>query len=394
MESVHYSEDCRRVYGTRVVIYWYTGQPGHGKSLHAIERAMDFVKSGRVVYACNVKDLNYEKTGMLPMTPEQFIDWPNSLPDGSVVLVDECYQHGMLNKLPPGSKLPKHVDELARHRHRGLDFIFVSQSPSRQCHEFIVDLIEEQIHVRRMFGTKFVELRKFDRHERNPEKARPISVTRQTLNRKSKGLYTSTVLDTTEKRVPWYYYALAAAIVVVPIYAWWIIGKVGHKLAHDDGEQTAQYAAQPGANGARSATVATGVAAQQSALRSTDYVAWMRPRVPSQPWTAPAYDGLTVPHDPPRVFCMSSGRMHGKQWVSESCTCLTDQGTRYRMDHMLCARIAQDGQYEPFLTRAVDAIQGNTGQQQFRQLSERRAIGSDQEFGSHASYGNDGLGAY
>lgn len=376
------------------MIFWYTGQPGHGKSLHAIERAMDFVAAGRIVYACNVKGLDYEKTGMQEMTPEQFKDWPNSLPDGSVVLVDECYQHGMLPKRPPGAKLPAHVDELARHRHRGLDFIFVSQSPSKQCDEFIVDLIEEQIHVRRMFGTKFVELRKFDRHERNPEKARPLSVQRHTLNRKSKGLYVSTVLDTSEKRVPWYYYALGVALVVVPIYGWWILGRVGDKLSGETLSPPAQSDKAAGADGARSATAATAAQEQPKPLRETDYVAWLTPRVPSQPWTAQAYDGLTVPREPPRIFCMSSGRMIGKAWKVESCKCLTDQGTTYNLDMMTCGRISRDGQYEPFLVRVDDTMQGNTGHQQFKELREQQARGTTAPFGSVASYGNHGLAEY
>lgn len=376
------------------MIYWYTGQPGHGKSLHAIERSMNFVADGRTVYACNVKELDFEKTGMVPMTPEEFKTWPASLPDGAVVLVDECYQHGMLPKRAPQSKLPAWVDELARHRHRGLDFIFVSQSPSKQCDEFIVDLIEEQIHVRRMFGTKFVELRKFDRHERNPEKARPLSVTRHTLNRKSMGLYKSTVLDTTEKRIPWYYYALGVALVAVPLYAWWIIGKVGNKLAHTDGTELAYDPNAPEAHGARSATSAPGAEPKVKSLRETDYIAWLKPRVASQPWTAPAYDSLTVGHEPPRVFCMSSGRMVGKVWLIESCTCKTDQGTRYNMDKTTCGLVSMEGQYEPFLVRVDNSMQGNTGQQQYKELRENRVTGTEQPLGSTAAYGRDALGAY
>ena len=373
------------------MIYWYTGQPGHGKSLHAIERAMDFRAAGRVVYACNVNGLDYEKTGIKPMTPDEFKDWPNSLPDGSVVLVDECYQFGMLAKRPPRATLPQHVDELARHRHRGLDFIFVSQSPSKQCDEFIVDLIEEQIHVRRLFGTNFVELKKFDRHESNPAKARALSTTRHTLNRKSKGLYKSTVLDTSERRIPWYYKLLAVMLIVVPLFGWYIINKVGAKLAHKDGQQLLVDGAAPGADGARSATAPTGAAAPKPSLRETDYIAWLTPRVPGQPWTAPAYDQLTVSREPPRVFCMSSGHMVGKLWLVESCTCKTEQGTRYNMDRTRCGLISMEGQYEPFLVRVDEQMHNNTGQQQYKELTQLRATGTTQPYGTQANYGAHGL---
>lgn len=376
------------------MIYWYTGQPGHGKSLHAIERAMDFVAAGRVVYACNVNGLDYEKTGMKPMTPDEFKDWPNSLPDGSVVLVDECYQFGMLAKQPPRATLPHHVDELARHRHRGLDFIFVSQSPSKQCHEFIIDLIEEQIHVRRLFGTDFVELKKFDRHESNPAKARALTTQRHSLYRKSRGLYKSTVLDTSEKRIPWYYKALAVGLVVVPLFGYYVITKVGAKLAHKDGQQLTIGAGGTGADGARSATAPNGAAPPKKSLRETDYIAWLKPRVEGQPWTAPAYDQLTVSREPPRVFCMSSGYMRGKAWIVEGCSCLTDQGTRFTMKKAQCGLVSLEGQYEPFLVRVDNQMHNNSGPQQFKELNEVRARETKQPYGSVASYGTDGLGAY
>ena len=54
------------------MIYWYTGQPGHGKTLQAINKALEFQKKGRIVYVCNVRDFDYAKTGMLEMKPEQF----------------------------------------------------------------------------------------------------------------------------------------------------------------------------------------------------------------------------------------------------------------------------------------------------------------------------------
>lgn len=374
------------------MIYWYTGQPGHGKSLHAIERAMDFVKAGRVVYACNVKGLDYEKTGILPMTPEQFIDWPNFLPDGAVCLVDEAYQHGMLPKRAPGAKVPRHVDELARHRHRGLDFIFVSQSPSKQCDEFIVDLIEEQVHVRRLFGSNFVRLKVFDRHERSPDKATPLTIKRHTLNRKSKGLYQSTVLDTTERRIPWYFWAFGVLLIAVPIgavYNWsHLMGRFQGRSNDEDSKRI--EAGEGRGNGARSATVAKAA----PPLRERDLIAWLTPRVKGQPWTAPAYDRLEVPREPPRVFCMSSGHMKGEHWMSEQCTCLTEQGTRYYMEHSQCATVAQYGQYEPFLVTR-EAVHGEkSGEQQYQQWRDQRATGTSSAYASVPAYGADGLGAY
>lgn len=349
------------------MIYWFTGQPGHGKTLHAIDQAFEFLQQGRMVFVCNVRGFQHEKARMLPMTPEQFCDWMNFLPDGAVALVDEAYEHGMLPKRPPGSKVPLHVQQLAKHRHRGLDFIFVSQSPAKQVDEFVHDLIERHVHVRRRFGLPFAHLRIFDRFERNPEKRPPLILKRVRLPKRPMGLYESTVLDTTERRIPWYYIVF---IVGIPVVSWWIwhaAGNAERRLRgdHDDAPKVTQHEKAPtaGADGAKATAATAGEAPKSKDLRQEDYVAWMKPRIGGQPWTAPAYDHLQMPNRPPRVFCMSSG--HDGE---ESCTCKTEQGTSYKIEANRCRLIAREGQYEPFLDERLGEYK------QLDEITQRRNI--------------------
>lgn len=63
--------------------------------------------------------------------------------------------------------------------------------------------------------------------------------------------------------------------------------------------------------------VATDRAASNVPTRESDYVAWLTPRIPGQPWTAPAYDKLNVPMKAPRVFCMASG--HDAEQGARAC---------------------------------------------------------------------------
>jgi len=342
------------------MIYWYTGQPGHGKTLHAIDHAIDFRNDGRLVYVCNVRGFQHETARMLPMSPEQFRDWMNFLPDGAVAVVDEAYEHEMLPKRSPGSKVPDHVRELAKHRHRGLDFIFVSQSPAKQVDEFVHDLIERHIHVRRRFGLPFAHLRIFDRFERNPEKGHPLHLRRVKLPKRPMGLYESTVLDTTDRKIPWYYPAAAALLIAVVGGGVYAMADVKDKLSGKS--PTVVATANPAAkeNGAR-ATVDAAAEAPRRALRDEDYVAWLTPRIGGQPWTAPAYDALDIPrNNPPRVFCMASGHDG-----DAGCSCLTEQGTRYVIEQNRCRLIATDGQYEPF----IDTNRGNL--QRMDEVSQR-----------------------
>lgn len=336
------------------MIYWYTGQPGHGKSLCAIARAMEFRDQGRIVYVCNVREFDYDKTGMLKMTPEQFRNWMEFLPDGAVALVDEAYEHDMLPKRPPSSKVPLHVERLATHRHKGLDFIFVCQSPDKQVDSFVHDLIERHIHVRRRFGTRYQHLREFDRFERNPEKATPLTIKRQTLPKRAMGVYKSTEMDTIERKIPWYFYAFAVIVPLALFMMYYVFGRMGDRLSKGNAPVAAAHTQGPAANGAQ-APVAAGRVEQvkpddQKALTPTEYISKFVPRVPSQPWSAPLYDGLAAPSEPPRIFCVIGGDLE-----TGSCRCKTEQGTKYvirdrsgREDVATCRTIAMDGQYEPY----------------------------------------------
>lgn len=358
------------------MIYWYTGQPGHGKTLHAIQRAMEFKDQGRLVYVCNVREFDYEKTGMQRMSPEEFRDWMNFLPDGAVALVDECYEHGMLPKRASTALVPMHVQELAKHRHRGLDFIFVCQSPDKQCDSFTHDLIERHIHVRRRFGTQFVHLREFDRFERNPEKAHPLVLKRVRLPKRAMGVYKSTELETTERRVPWYYYAFGFGVPLAIGLLYWTFSGMGERLVHKDadGQGVVASGAAPELHGAP----APGSEGAKKPETAAEYVARYVPRVASQPWSAPAYDGIAVGSEPPRVFCMATGagQLSDGSQGRESCSCVTEQGTLYVMPAQLCRLVARRGQYEPLLQRQ-DPFEhvGDKQMQDVREWSARRQAG-------------------
>lgn len=336
------------------MIYQFTGQPGHGKTLSAMALALKFKDEGRLVYACNIRDLDYQKSGFLPMTPEDFINWCEFLPDGCVCFVDEVYEHGMMPKRPPGSRVPHHIEQLAKHRHRGIDFIFVCQSPKHQVDNFAHDLIDQHYHVRRRFGTKWIVVKEFDHYEANPLRAHPLNLKRCELPKRPMGMYVSTELDTTKRNIPWYYIAIPIVLVIViamTIYSFYSVKK---GLSNDTPEMRAKALA--GENGAvAKVEPAKAVAPHQETdkpLSMEEYIARFVPRIDSQPWSAPAYDELPIPQNPPRVFCMSSGE------PTNSCRCITDQGTSYEMRYPTCIIIARHGQYEPYL----DVVSNNSKQ--------------------------------
>lgn len=353
------------------MIFFFTGQPGHGKTLHALDRLLEFKDKGRAVYACNVRDLQHAKAGIQPMTPDEFKTWPETLPAGSVVLVDECYEHGMMPKRAPGQKVPHWVEQLAKHRHLGHDFIFVCQSPTKQVDAFVHDLCEQHVHVRRRFGTRFVHLRIFDRFESRPEKSHPLVLKRTTLPKRPMGLYTSTEMDTSEKRVPWYYWAAVVLVLGSLIGAVWSMTRIDAQFDPD-----ALPKGVPRGDGAP-ATARLGSTEGQSLGTPREYAEFHLPRFATMPWSAPVYDGRNVQADPLLLCMSSSGGGVDAQGEDRgpSCTCLTEQGTRYEIPEPQCRTVARHGMpYNPYRHRPQEQP---SGPREVAQADVRRSGASD-----------------
>jgi len=299
----------------------------------------------------------------------------------------------MLPKRPPGSKVPHHVEQLAKHRHRGLDFIFVSQSPDKQCDQFVHDLIERHVHVKRQFGTKFVNLREFDRFQAQAEKATPLVIRRKKLPKRPMGLYKSTELDTTERRIPWYFIAFPIVVVAGLSMMYFTFGRMGDRLGGGD-----VPAAQPkvAALAPQDGALATGGGAMvASPVTPAEYATRFLPRIPSEPWSAPIYDGtLTLPSAAPRLFCMSSRGGSNAQGDHDdpSCTCVTHQGTRYDLDDPTCRFIARHGQFEPYRDERNDRYVDASAQ--IERGRAQIAAGQQAERGTSIARGERALGSF
>lgn len=343
--------------------FQYTGQPGHGKTVLAIEFALEMKERAdklhaedpskhpmRELYVCNVRDFNHGVCGAIDLSPDEVKNW-HSDPrfDHAIILIDEAYEHGMFPRRAPGRPVPEHVQQVAKHRHRGIDFVMICQSPKKQMDDFLHDLIEEHYHIRRRYGLPFVHIKRWDKFEANPDKAESLTTKRRAYPKHVFKLYTSTKYDTSEKRIPWFYWAalgLVVALGVIGPYTW---SRISGRIGSDAKPPAAGQG--PRADGA-AATAAKRGPESQGKSRGTpgEYVASLLPRVSGQPWSAPIYDSLSVPGDPPRLFCMASGEGTNAQGEHQfsSCSCVTEQGTRYVMGLAECNHIARNGQYEPF----------------------------------------------
>lgn len=306
-----------------MAIVLVTGQPGHGKTQYALQRGLEFVAEGRAVYAGNVRGMRHDLAGFKPL--DDFKEW-ESLPDNSVVLWDECYD--AIPQRASGRPVPAHIEALARHRHRGFDFILVCQQPM-QLDGFVFGLIERHLHVRRKFGTQFLRIKVWDRAERQPEKAKQLVTQTVKLNPKVYPLYESATQHTVKRHVPWYFVALPIGLAFLAFCMWAVptmFVERAREIEAQGAGRTAALADGRPATGAKGSTI------------KGDYIAAMRPRVEGLPWTAPAFAEREVKAEP-EIFCISS---------ESSCTCLTEQGTRVRVQASVCRHIARYGVYNPF----------------------------------------------
>ncbi|MFC4729264.1 zonular occludens toxin domain-containing protein [Coralloluteibacterium thermophilus] len=342
------------------MIYLITGQPGAGKTAFAITYCLDLQKAGRTIYAAGVPGLDYAATGFRPIedvtrwyhapagawpenrltpagvaVPPDYEGTEPYIPDGAVILLDECYADFPATNA--GKAIPPHIEFMARHRHRGFDFVLISQGHG-QLHSFLKPLVHEHTHVVEKFKG-MCRLRRWPRIETNPDKARcddskpwkrPASVFK---------LYKSTTVDTKRHRLPMWAWWLMLALAVLGGLVYYMQHRWDARIDRYRGQDTStagsDRASDPTQGGVLAGALTGG---PPPSLRQSDYAEWLTPRVPGHPWSAPAYDNFPVV-SMPQVFCMST---------AETCRCITEQGTRYHVEDATCRVIAREGTYNPF----------------------------------------------
>lgn len=314
------------------MIYEITGQPGHGKTLYGLSLARDFRKQGREVYVHGVTDLNYAATGFLKLEKPE--EW-EYLPDNAVVVIDECYS--VFPNRNVASKVPDYIEALARHRHRGFDFILIHQQPN-QVDPFVRGLVDTHHHVRRKFGLQAAVIKTWDYSTPSPIKDKPLRAPTWRYDKSIYALYTSATMHTVKRTIPW---QIWAAIPIAGYVAWMgyrlLTGDVIAAGSKDPPAATVAPATAPagvGAVGAREVQPSPATTAEQWLMRFV-------PRVPEYPMSAPAWDEAAKVVSEPRIACMIGETV--------GCICKTEQGTAYEMDQFKCAALVEaGGLYDPF----------------------------------------------
>lgn len=317
-----------------------TGQPGNGKTLHAlwlIEKLRR--ETGRDVYYWNIKGLTLPwkplgdpaTFGQKDEQPDTSVvaDW-FKLPDGAIIVVDECQK--LWRVRPQGSKVPQTVAEMETHRHKGFDLFLISQN-LKQIDTAVRVLVGRHVNVIRRFGFESATLYQWERCA-DPVSERDKKEALKTDWKFPKEVYTwykSAEVHTVQKDFPWRkIYIIAAGVLVILSCSFLVIMHI-HKL---------RDAKLPGGG-------TLGNAVKQAV--SSDVVdVWSakarRPRVAGVPESAPMYsDVYKVQSAPVITGCMelvySSGEVN--------CTCTTWQGTPVDLSTSQCIQWLRHRPFDP-----------------------------------------------
>lgn len=336
------------------MIYLITGNPGAGKSVESISLALQLAKCDpwknkpclRPLYVCNVRDFKFDRVpGSAPLSKEEVANW-EALPDGSVILVDEVQD--VIPQRDKGKPVPTWVQQLAKHRHRGFDFILVTQHPANMD-VFARRLVGEHRHIRRKhrllsFLTFFRKgsLRiTWDRYEPRMDEflaQRNAVKSGATWDKRNFELYQSTTLDTQKPKLPWQ----LAGVLVLVVVSGMLFSKGISRFTSDD-EKTEAAELSPAADSA--AAPAAGEAATPGLTGGAERWKALEPRIKGIAASAPMYDAVPFNAPPPRTVCISSGD-NG----SAGCRCVeVDQGTPVPADLAYCVNAARWGTFHPFV---------------------------------------------
>ncbi|MBA0328491.1 hypothetical protein D7U76_09845 [Stenotrophomonas maltophilia] len=339
----------------------FTGQPGNGKTALMMERLVAEAKAAsRPIFAAGIDGLDPGLATVLD-DPRH---WNNKdadgnyiVPDGSLIFIDEAWKwFGHLHDATR-QQTPRHVLELAEHRHRGLDFVWTTQQPN-QLYPFVRGLIGSHAHVVRRFGTKMIDVYRWG--ELNEEikslaKRDMAQRTTRLLPAQVFGQYKSAEVHTIKARIPFKVMLLPVLVVVAIVFAYLAYRSLTSSgLTGGEGKEGTQSAS---ADAAPSPFRPTG--AKEGAPRWPSAAAYAKdhlPRISTMPWTAPVFDDRQARSDP-QLVCMSSMEGLDAQGVRQeaSCRCLTEQGTAYDLSQPECRTLARNGPaYNPYRERSED----------------------------------------
>jgi zona occludens toxin len=323
------------------MITMITGGPGLGKTALAVSMLVEQY-ADRPIFT-NIRGLTLDHSE-LPKLEEWTIEQKNgqgtsehvfTFPPGAVVVIDECQQ--FFRPRATGSKVPPYVSAFETHRHRGIDFILITQG-SRLVDSNIRSLLKGGLHI--FLRTSYVGRYRYEKSECINEDERSsyqmAARRRYKLPKHAFPLYKSSELHTKPPRakLPMAVYIIVAAVVVGGGLAWKTTDKLKTTLAKEQ-----QPMGSPTAVGGATAQPAA-QASQRDALASMSLTEALTPVDDHDPLSAPLYVSVRpVVTAPEIVGCVAT---------EAACSCYSQQVTPVWVPLDQCRARAAGRYYDPY----------------------------------------------
>ncbi len=306
-----------------------TGAPGAGKSAYVVSLLLQFAKN-RAIYADGIPDLLVEHQLL-----EDPNEWQNSVPDGSVIVIDEVQR--IWRPRGPGSKVPDSVKMLETHRHRGLDFYIITQSP-RLVDTNVRSLVGRHIHLRELgiLGRWFYEWPECAENCANGWKNAPIRK-KYSLPKHVYGLYKSASEHIKPVRsFPKVVIVLVVALVGVAAFSIHVYNIIKSKNAPAIAVASTNFLPNSNPESIKMSSI--------SSTHIIDDRVDFIPRSSGVPESAPAYDHIRQIVTMPIV----AGAVCGSFNDRFECRCYNQQGTNAGLNSDQCQNWLKNPPFNPY----------------------------------------------
>lgn len=299
-----------------------TGTPGAGKSAYVVAELMGV--ESRPVFVDGIPEL------LLPhLPPGEVKEWHDWVPDGALVVIDECQRHFGLRRA--GSEVPPWISGFETHRHRGLDFWLITQDAT-MLDAHVRKLVGRHIHLEaNWLGRKLFEWNRVS--DPTSRTDRQLAASRSyKLPKKAFSLYKSAEIHTKQpRRIPKAAFAVLLALILLPTLGWRVYSSVSDKLSPSGAGLVGKAGPVP------AQPAGAGIAVSDSpGARIANWV----PRIQDRPESAPVYDKVTeIKSAPVIVGCIAN---------ASRCTCYTDQATRVYLDQGQCRDLLDAPRHNPY----------------------------------------------
>lgn len=344
-----------------------TGLPGSGKSLLGVDEVRKAVDAGRPTYVDGLD-------GLVPFgwEPCDANAWQD-LPDGSLVVFDEAQKKwGTRRTAEP----PEHIRALSEHRHRGFDFVLITQHPT-MLDAYVRKLVNGHRHLLRQFGAEVSKVFGWQECQDDPQSQGTrdrgtVSIWR--YPHELFPLYKSATLHTVKRKLPARVYGIAALVLLLGVAAWFGYGKLSSI------ERTAAKA-----NAAAVPAKSESQDAKAPPRNAAEYVERITPRVLGMPWSAPLFDDRK-PKAEPDILCVDI--------QNAECRCYSEQITPIRSTPNVCKQIARHGVYNPYRDPLGTKAQQEPQHTSADKSAARSRDGGDLKVSGDAPEGKPGVTAW